>query len=78
MRMIWPIVAGLYWPRATGTGAVAGMVAGTTVGLAVYVTIGWYAASLAGALASALVVGLTTWASSREFSFDTLSKGRAA
>ncbi|MEM9454630.1 MAG: urea transporter [Myxococcota bacterium] len=75
--MIWPIVAGLFWRRATGTGAVAGMVAGTVAGLTVYVTIGWYAASLAGALVSALVVTLTTWTSTHEFSFETLSKGRA-
>lgn len=74
--MIWPIVAGLYWRRATGAGAVMGMLAGTLAGLTVYVTIGWYAASLAGALVSALVVVLTTWASRHEFSFETLSKGR--
>jgi Na+/proline symporter len=75
--MIWPIVAGLYWRRATAAGAVGGMVAGTAVGLTVYWTVGWYAASLAGALVSAVVVVATTWASTREFRFETLSKGRA-
>ncbi|MCA9709713.1 MAG: hypothetical protein KDK70_27995, partial [Myxococcales bacterium] len=76
--MIWPIVAGLYWRRATAAGAVGGMVAGTTVGLTVYLTVGWYAASLAGALVSALVVVATTWASKHAFAFETLGKGRAA
>jgi len=74
--MIWPIVAGLYWRRATPGGAVGGMVAGTTVGLLVYVTIGWYAASLASALVSAVVVVVTTLRSRGRFDFEHLSRGR--
>jgi urea-proton symporter len=76
--MIWPIVAGLYWPRATATGAVAGMVGGTAVGLLVYVTVGWYVASLAAALVSAVVVIVTTLASRSEFAFERLGQGRSA
>lgn len=76
--MIWPIVAGLYWPRATATGAIAGMVGGTLVGLVVYVTVGWYVASLAGALVSAVVVIVTTLASQSEFAFERLGEGRNA
>lgn len=75
--MIWPIVAGLYWPRATGAGAVGGMVAGTIVGLWVYVSVGWYAASLAGALVSAVVVIISTLRSGQRFDFATLSQGRS-
>lgn len=74
--MIWPIVAGLYWPRATAMGAVAGMVGGTVVGLVVYVTVGWYVASLASALVSAVVVIGTTLASRSEFAFERLAESR--
>ncbi|MCB9718743.1 MAG: urea transporter [Myxococcales bacterium] len=75
--MIWPVVAGLYWRRATAAGAVGGMVAGTAVGLWVYVAIGWYAASLAGALVSAVVVIATTLRSRERFDFARLAEGRS-
>lgn len=52
---IWPILAGLFWSRASGRGAVVAMVSGTTVGLVVYFAIGWYAASTASALVSLVV-----------------------
>ncbi len=75
--MIWPILAGLYWRRATAAGAVLGMVGGTGVGLWVYVSVGWYAASLASALVSAVLVVGATLASSSQFSFERLREGRA-
>ena len=53
------------------------MVAGTAVGLWVYVAIGWYAASLAGALVSAVVVIATTLRSRERFDFARLAEGRS-
>ena len=44
--MIWPIVTGLYWRRASTTGAVGGMLLGAGVGLISYFAIGFYVASL--------------------------------
>ena len=74
--MIWPIVAGLYWRRTPPAAAVGGMVSGTAAGLIVYVSVGWYAASVAGALVSAVVVVVTTLRSRREFAFESLAQGR--
>ncbi|SFK15594.1 Na+/proline symporter [Nitrosomonas aestuarii] len=54
--MIWPIVTGLYWKRATSAGAISGMLLGSTLGLFAYFQIGWYVASLVGATVSMLCV----------------------
>jgi Na+/proline symporter len=74
---IWPILAGLFWRRASPGGAVAAMVAGSAVGLVVYFTIGWYAASTASAFVSCvLTVGLASRART-PFDFARLSAPRA-
>jgi len=49
---IWPIITGLYWKKASGTGAIAGMVFGSCAGLVAYFAIGFYVASLVGAFVS--------------------------
>lgn len=54
--MIWPIITGLYWRRATSTGAIGGMLLGGGAGLISYFTIGWYVASLIGTAVSMLWV----------------------
>jgi len=52
---IWPILAGLYWKRASGEAAVVAMVLGSGVGLLAYFQIGWYTASLIGTGVSLLI-----------------------
>ena len=46
--MIWPIVTGLYWRRATAIGAIGGMLLGAATGLVAYFQIGWFVASTVG------------------------------
>lgn len=59
--MIWPIVTGLYWKRASRTGAVLGMLLGSATGLAAYFEIGWYVATLVGTAVSMLCVLFFAW-----------------
>lgn len=58
---IWPIVAGLYWRRASAHGATVAMVLGTAAGLWGYFTIGFYVAALLSAFVSMLVILFSTW-----------------
>jgi Na+/proline symporter len=53
---IWPIAAGLYWRRASPSGAVWAMVLGTAGGLLAYYTIGFYVAALVSAAVSMSIV----------------------
>jgi urea-proton symporter len=70
--MIWPIVAGLYWRRANGVGAVGGMLLGGGIGLISYFTIGWYVAStIATAVSMVWVLG-TAWLSPDRFDWNLL------
>ncbi len=69
---IWPIVAGLYWKRASTTGATLAMVLGTAAGLWGYFAIGFYVAALISAFVSMLVVVLARRASSRPFDWNSL------
>lgn len=50
--MIWPIVTGLYWRRATSVGAIGGMLLGAGAGLIAYFQIGWFVASTIGTAVS--------------------------
>ena len=52
---IWPVIAGLYWERASSHGAVAAMILGSITGVFVYYMIGWFAASLVAAAVSAAI-----------------------
>ena len=64
--MIWPIITGLYWRRATTIGAVGGMMLGAGSGLIAYFAIGWYVASLIGTAVSMVwVLGCCAMSSSR-------------
>ncbi len=72
--MIWPIVTGLYWRRATTIGAIGGMVLGAGVGLIAYFAIGWYVASLIGTAVSMIwVVGCAAISKTR-FDWDQLKE----
>ena len=75
---IWPILAGLFWRHANPRGAVAAMVCGTAVGLVVYFAVGWYAASTASALVSALIVVASARLAPAPFEWRRLSQGRAS
>jgi len=57
---IWPIATGLYWRRASSSGAAAAMVLGTLSGLAAYWSIGFYVAALVSAAVSMVTVLVMT------------------
>jgi Na+/proline symporter len=52
---IYPIVTGLYWKRASASGALWAMVLGSGIGLIAYFQLGWYTGSLIGATVSIIV-----------------------
>jgi Na+/proline symporter len=71
---IWPIVAGLYWRRASATGATLAMVLGTAAGLWGYFAIGFYVAALISAFVSMVVVILARRQASQPFDWNHLRK----
>ncbi|MCG8461083.1 MAG: sodium:solute symporter family protein [Holophagales bacterium] len=76
---IWPVAAGIYWPRTNRTGAFLAMLAGSSIGLWAYFTLGWFTASLIGAATSALVVAISTWLRpGRAFDWSRLDESRDA
>lgn len=54
--MIWPIITGLYWKRASSMAATMGMLFGSISGLIAYFKIGWYTGGLVGTFVSMLCV----------------------
>ncbi|MHC4808748.1 MAG: sodium:solute symporter family protein [Planctomycetota bacterium] len=75
---IFPIVAGLYWERASSTAAVLAMVLGSVVGLVAYFQIGWYTAALVGTAVS-FIITMTGAALNRErFDFARLAGAEAS
>ena len=73
---IWPILVGLFSPRATGSGAAAAMIAGTATGLVTYFAVGWYAASTVSALVSFVITMATLARSRARFDWSTLATPR--
>jgi len=71
---IWPIIAGLFWSRATGKGAIAAMIGGTTVGLIAYVVVGFYVAALMSAAVSMVITLLFVKFSQEEFDWALLNE----
>ena len=71
---IWPVVAGLYWRRASPMGAALGMIAGTGLGLVSYFAIGFYVAALVGAAVSLAVLLVFTWLAPRDFDWNRLAE----
>jgi Na+/proline symporter len=69
---IWPIVMGLYSPRANRHGASVAMVLGTLIGLYAYFAIGFYVAALIGALVSMLVTWFSSWRWPENFDWQQL------
>jgi Na+/proline symporter len=70
---IWPIVGGLYFRQPSPLAAGASMVLGSVMGLIAYFQIGWFVASLCGAIVSGIVFALTTWLAPSNFNFADLS-----
>lgn len=71
---IWPIIAGLYWERASGKGAVSAMLGGTVTGLLAFNYIGFYVAALISAAVSMLITLVFVMLSQQRFDWQTLSK----
>ena len=74
---IWPIVFGLYFRRASPTGASAGMILGSGFGLLAYFTIGFYVAALVSSAISLVVMALASRAHFADFDFNRLKEGKA-
>ncbi len=70
---IWPILAGLYHPKASAAAATSAMVLGSGAGLFAYFTLGWYTASLIGTTVSMAVVLVGLGSSARTFDFSILA-----
>lgn len=75
---IWPVIAGLYWPRANSTSIVLALLLGSGVGLWAYFAMGWYVASLVSAAVSMTVVlaGVCI-APAKAFNWNTLNESHA-
>ena len=71
---IWPIVAGLYFKKASSSGASIAMLAGTIIGLWSYFAIGFYVAALVSAVVSMLVVLVSMWFKPDNFEWTTLNE----
>ncbi len=70
--MIWPIVTGLYWKRASSHGAISGMLLGSAVGLLTYFEIGWYVASLVGTAVSMACVLFCAYCYPAKYNWNNL------
>ena len=71
---IWPIVAGLYFERATGKGAVLAMLGGTASGLLAFHYIGFYVAALIAAAVSMAITLISVKLSRQVFDWQQLGK----
>ncbi len=72
--MIWPIVTGLYWRRASSVGAIGGMLLGGGIGLVSYFTIGWFVASTIGTAVSMVWVLGAAWLSKDRYDWNLLKE----
>jgi Na+/proline symporter len=74
---IWPIIAGLYWPRANGKGAIVAMLGGIAVGMTAFFLIGFYVAALISAAVSMLITLIFVKLSREEFDWQLLDEERS-
>ena len=74
---IYPIAMGLYWKTASPKGALWAMVLGSVAGLIAYFNMGWYTASLIGALVSIIVTTLFAKANKKEFQWKLLDESHS-
>ncbi|HLT92792.1 MAG TPA: sodium:solute symporter family protein [Woeseiaceae bacterium] len=75
---IWPVIAGLFWHRATPGGAIAGMLLGIAAGLYGYFAVGFYVAALIGAAVSMAAVLVATLLSRSHFDWAALREEHPA
>jgi SSS family transporter len=73
---IWPIIAGLYWPKANAAGAMYAMILGTVAGLIAYFQIGFYVAALVSTAVSMFIVITSTWLSPGNYNWLALDEAR--
>lgn len=71
---IWPVLGGLYWEKASSSGAVLAMITGSVVGLVAYYKLGWYTASLISAAVSMVVMLVFASFQRQAFDWETISK----
>ena len=71
---IWPIASGLFWKRASSSGALTAMISGTLIGLIAYFQLGWYTASLIGAAVSMIVTVIFSAFSRKRFDWKRLNE----
>jgi Na+/proline symporter len=74
---IYPIAMGLYWKTASPKGALWAMLLGSLAGLISYFNLGWYTASLIGALVSIIVTTLFAKANKEEFQWKLLDESHS-
>ncbi len=72
--LIFPIITGLYWTKASSVSAITGMVAGSVVGLASYFLIGWYVATVIGTAVSMLCVLFFSYTKPAHFDWKDLAR----
>ncbi len=71
---IWPIASGLFWKKASASGALVAMVTGIVIGLIAYFKLGWYTASLIGAAVSMIITIFFTAFSKKQFDWRRLNE----
>jgi Na+/proline symporter len=71
---IYPIAMGLYWKTASPRGALWAMVLGSFIGLIAYFYLGWYTASLIGALVSIIVTTIFARTNKQYFNWKLLDE----
>lgn len=75
---IWPIVAGVYWSKASKPAAVLAMASGSIIGLVSYFQLGWFTASLISAAISMSIVVSARWLLPGRFDWAELAEGEVA
>ena len=71
---IWPVIAGLYWKKASKTGASLAMILGSVTGLVAYYELGWYTASLIATTVSMFVTILSRYLNPTDFDWSELNE----
>ena len=74
---IWPVIAGLYWQRASAIGAAMAMLLGTAAGLFAYFEIGFYVAALVSTSVSMTIIIFSSWLRPDEFEWARLREAGA-
>lgn len=71
---IWPIIGGLYWKSANGTGAFVAMLAGSACGLLSYYILGWFTGCVVGSAVSLVVMVVAMKLKPSDFDYALLDE----